>query len=220
MSHALFPFVVMARLFPGRTPIATLTDEVHFALLKVTTDGTSNTLFREDLEKAHIDPTKAYLDARDRLKRLVRGRMIRVRSVLGPGHVPCLAFEHTLLGASCAVLPDLYGIAQRQLRTDAMLLAMPRRDLLIVAPSFGGVFQDELATLFSAHGRIFALDPSGPGRIGGGLRPSGTEVSASVSNDTMIPISVQSFADAEDTQPAARRELRPYRQVVIKKRCA
>lgn len=191
MSHALFPFVVMGQAEVGRTPVATLSDSLQIALVHVTSDGASNVLFREDLLAMRQDAGAAYLASRERLVRLVRARLVRMSIVSGPSRVRCLAFEHSFLAASCAVLPDLYETAHRQLHADALMLVVPRRDLLVIAPNLGRGFQDELASQLGATDHVFSLDPSGPAWIG--------------SNDTMIPISVQSVADETETPIALRK---------------
>lgn len=218
MSHALFPFVLMRREEKGRTPVATLSDGIGLVLIKVTTEGRSTVLFREDLERLRLDPCAEYLASRQRLARLVRARLVRMRAVLGPGNVRCIAFEHSFLAASCAVLPDLYELAFHQLRAESMMLAMPRRDFLVVAPSYGGSFKNELSTLFGAEDRVFSLDPSGPAWVGKPVAaPAGT------SNDAIIPVTLESFDDAE---PPTAQRLRPYRQTSMVlatssgKRCA
>lgn len=212
MSHAFFPFVVMRREAKGRTPIATLSDGIRLVLVKVTTEGHSQLMFREDLEQLGLDPCAEYLASRERLVRLVRARLVRMRAVLGPGNVRCLAFEHSFLAASCAVLPDLYDLAFRQLRTESMMIAMPRRDFLVIAPSYGGVFKEELARLFGADDRVFSLEPSGPGWRGKGMVQVGP---ANVSNDAMIPVTLESFDDGEPSRGSGRQELRPYRQTSV-----
>jgi hypothetical protein len=219
MSQALFPFVVLHEAEKGQTPIATLSDGIHLVLIRVTSDGKSKLLFREDLGQLGLDPCAEYLASRERLVRLVRARLVRMRAVEGPGNVRCLAFEHSFLAASCAVLPDLFDLAYGHIRSESMLLAIPRRGLLVVAPGYSGVFRQELATLFGAEDRIFSLDPSGPAWLGKGLPQIGP---ANVSNDAMIPVTCQSVDDAEDTQRGSGHQpLRPYRQTaILKKRCA
>lgn len=197
MSHALFPFVVMRRDPRGRTPIATLSDDVQLAVVRVTTEGDSSVMFREDLRAAGLDPCAAYLDSRERLVRLVKARLVRTRAVLGPSRVCCLAFEHSFLAASCAVLPDLFDVAQRQLGTDSMTLLMPRRDRLIVAPNLGSAFKNELCAYFGAGDRIFSLDPSGPSWIG---KESFAALTAA---DAMIPVIVESYDDVIERKRCA-----------------
>jgi len=195
MSHAFFPFVLMRRDPAGRTPFATLSDGIHLALVSVTCDGDSKVLFREDFQERGLDPVRAYLDSRERLSRLVDARLVRMRAVLGPARVRCLAFEHSFLAASCAVLPDLFQLAHAQLKSDTMILAIPRRDLLVVAPNLGAEFRTELHRLLGVDDRTFSLEPSGPTWMSEGRVQIGP---ANLSNDG----------------------LRPYRQVDLRKRCA
>lgn len=169
MAQALFPYVLMRRDPQGRTPIATLSDGIQLALIHVHTDGTTRVMFREELAALDLDPTLSYLASRERLARLVRARLVRMRRVLGPSGVRCLAFEHTFLAASCAVLPNLFDLAQRELEADTMCLAIPRRDLMIVMPNLGPAFRKDMQTLLGIDSGIFSLDPSGPGRIATGI---------------------------------------------------
>lgn len=161
MPHALFPFVLTQREPRRGTPIATLSDGIHVALVRVTSDGDATVMFREDLLEAGLDPGAEYLASRDRLVRLVRARLVRMRRVRGPRQVCCLVFEHSFLAASCAVLPDLFELASRELGEDSMLLAIPRRDLLVVAPN-GPWMRRDLGELLQDPECIFNLDPCGP----------------------------------------------------------
>ncbi len=165
---AFFPFVSMRRDPRGRTPIVRLSDKVHIALLQVQTEG-SRILYREDVEALGLDPASAYLAARERLARLVRARLVTVRSVRGPWNAKCLAFSHSFLAASCLVMPNLFELARDRLGFERMCIAVPRRDLLVVLPDLGQPFRAAVRDLLGSRGvpaentALFALEPSGPG---------------------------------------------------------
>lgn len=225
MAHALFPYVVMRSDPDGRTPIATLSDGLHLALIHVTTEGHATIMFREELQAQGLDWGAAYLDSRERLMRLVHARLVRMRAVAGPSNVRCLAFDHSFLAASCAVLPDLFDLAHRQLRADSMILAIPRRDLLIVAPNLGVGFRKELTALLGTdESRVFSLDPSGPAWMSGCKPELGP---ANFSNDA-LPTQVASVDTSAVTRSPSgsgtivNHALRPYQQTkfLIKKACA
>jgi hypothetical protein len=169
-SQAFFPFVSLRRDPRGRTPLVTLSEKVHIALLHVQTEG-SRVLYREDVEALGIDPGCAYLSARERLARLVRARLVTVRSVRGPWNAKCLAFSHSFLAASCLVMPNLFEMARASLGVERMCIAVPRRDLLVVLPDLGQPFRAAVRDLLGSRGvppentALFGLEPCGPGYL-------------------------------------------------------
>ncbi len=170
-SLALFPYVSMRRDPHGRTPLTSLGEAAHVALIHVKEQGPARVLYREDLDKAGLDPVATYLASRERLARLVQARLVGVRTVQGPWRARCLAFQHSFLAASCLVLPNLFYMAKAALKVDAMCIAVPRRDVLVVMPDLGPAFRAATRDLLRQRigledaVPLFALEPSGPGSI-------------------------------------------------------
>lgn len=169
-SLPLFPYVSMRKDPHGRTPLTTLGDVAHVALLHVKEKG-SRVIYREDLERAKLDPVSTYLEARERLARLVRARLVAVRTVHGPWRARCLAFQHSFLAASCLVLPNLFYMAKAALKVEAMCISVPRRDVMIVMPDLGPAFRAATRDLLRQRIGVdeacplFALEPSGAGTL-------------------------------------------------------
>jgi hypothetical protein len=190
-SLPLFPYVSMRKSSRKRTPLVSIANEVHVTLLHVS-EPASRVLYREDLERAELDPVAAYDSARARLGRLVRARLVSVRVIAGPWRSRCLAFQHSFLAASCMVLPDLFCMAKDVLGTDTMCISLPRRDTMIVMPDLGHAFRVATRDLVRQRGGkerscpLFALTPRGLGTLEeeipvelGSMRDMSREIAAS-----------------------------------------
>ncbi len=204
-SLPLFPYVSMRRDPNGRTPLTSLGEVAHVALLYMKETG-SRVVYREDLVRAGLDPVDTYLHARERLSRLVRARLIGVRTVQGPWQSRCLAFQHSFLAASCLVLPNLFYMAKAALKVESMCIAVPRRDVLVVMPDLGPAFRAATRDLLRQRMGItetcplFALEPSGAGNLRDMKRSSLPKMKCPPSMSDGIPVDVEQPHDEVTSQ--------------------
>ena len=159
--ESFLPHVAMRRPPRGRTPIVSLHDQIHIALVRVCSEG-ARVFYRQDLAELAVDPGAAYLSARDHLGRLVRAGVVQARTMAGPMGLRCVVYRHTFLAASCVVLPDLFARSCEEIRSERLCVAVPRRDLMVVLPDLGAEFRRELSERVGAH-YLFVLEPSGLG---------------------------------------------------------
>jgi hypothetical protein len=145
----------------GRTPIVSLHDPIHIALVRTCSEG-ARVFYRQDLAELGLDAGVTYLDARDRLGRLVNAGVVQARTLAGPMGLRCVVYRHSFLAASCIVLPDLYARSSEAIKSERLCVAMPRRDLMVVLPDLGAAFRREFSERVGAP-FLFVLEPSGVG---------------------------------------------------------
>ncbi len=170
-STRLYPVVVTEHPLRDK-PVAYLGHNLGFALGRIH-EGLARMYFRDDIDALGGDSIRAYLDARERLGRLVDAKLIDVRRALGPRaaslddqRLPLFVVRHSLLAASCIVMPNLWHRAASALGRSELAACIPRRDLLVVFPDLGPEVRSAMRRFMGQNvtltSRLFAIDPNGP----------------------------------------------------------
>lgn len=195
--ETFLPHVAMRPPPRGRTPLLSLHDHIHIALVRGCSQG-ARVFYRQDLLELGVDAGSAYLAARDRLGRLVNAGVVQARTMQGPLGLRCVVYRHTFLAASCVVLPDLYARSADEICSERLCVAIPRRDLMVVLPDLGPDFRREFGERVGAPS-MFVLEPSGLGPRLKMTNPEPTRYWGDFSIDVDVDIDVDmSLVDRRD----------------------
>ena len=155
----IYPYVVPAAyvqsIAPTREGIALPIGHDVYAMLWEDCGGVSRNVSEEELEAAGLDPFDAQDLALENLHAVARSGAVRI-GLMGTkaDDTPFIVWAGHWLAASCVRLPNLYAFACEQLHTHDLCASIPQRETLVIFPSKGKSFRDDMRRMIrTSEGR-------------------------------------------------------------------